>query len=143
MPTRSNRLIVVAGLSIATGAITLLSAISAVTLARTIALSVYALVWLSVGIGLLRESALAVFVARVLIAASIALSLLPLLAFVLSPRDPVHVSLPLLPRFDVLGAYLVPLLAGLVVLEYWQLRVLNTFEMDTRVAPGRAKRAVG
>jgi hypothetical protein len=91
--------------------------------------SVTALLWIPVAIGLWRESQVARFVARVLLAWSLAVVMVPLLTFVIDPLSVITISLPLIGEFRSTYAIAALMIMPWLLLTIWQWRVFSLPEV--------------
>jgi hypothetical protein len=100
------------------------------------------LLWIPVAIGLLRESQIARFAARVLLAWSILVILVPLLAFVIDPLSGITIALPLIGEFKSNYGIAALVIMPYLILTIWQWRVFSSPEVAAHFEErARARRA--
>jgi hypothetical protein len=101
-----------------------------------------ALLWVPIAIGLLRESQMARFAARVLLAFSILVILVPLLTLVIDPLSEITIALPLLGEFKSNYGIAALVIMPYLLLTIWQWRVFSLPEVAAHFeATARARRA--
>jgi hypothetical protein len=105
-----------------------------------------ALLWIPIGVGLVRESTIARRVACILLGWSILVSTLPFLAMLGGPRDEIIIGAPLIGEFRSSTGVAALLIASFLALTIWQLHVLLLPEVAARfktAAQARRGRSAG